>query len=197
MQELTVAQEIIMEIIPDLHAFKHLSASDYIRHYWSKYKSKPDDYDYEIDDAVLNELIALTLIGQRIMPFYMQAKVAFIPNATYDFIIYCEDIGPITFSAKVYLSEMYKQADIKTVALKNVHRKSESYLISVNEFQVKARKQRLDEVMAINDFIYASSHEYDELLDKISEKQIIEAPRVETVSSSSMITAENFTKRWG
>jgi hypothetical protein len=196
MSEQTTAQEIVTELIPDFHVFKYLPASEYIKHYWTKYKSNYLEDEYKIQEAVLNELIAITLIRRGIMPFYMQAKIAFIPNAIYDFVIYCEDIGPLALSAQLGMYEQYKQVDIGAVVLKNVHRKSESYIISLNDIQVNAKKRGLYDLMAINNFIYASSPEYDELLQKISEKHIIEAPTVQTVNSDNMITPDNFEARW-
>jgi hypothetical protein len=195
MLDLTQAQIIIREMIPDIHADKDLSGSQYIQNFWTQYMREYDS-NRSVNGAVFEELIAITLIRKQIMPFYMQAQIAFIPNAIYDFVIYCQDIGPLILSAKVSIRERYKQADLEAVVLKNVHRKSESYLISLNQIEVNARKYRLDEVMAINDFTYAFSSEYDDLLQKISEKQIIAAPIIRTVISDNLITSDNFEARW-
>ncbi len=127
----------------------------------------------------------------------MQAKVAFIPNVNYDFVIYSKEIGPIVLSAKTSIRERYKQADLEAVALKYVHRKSESYLISLDAVEVRSRKNNLADVMAINNFIDAFTTEYDDLLTSLQARQIIESPVISIIESNIIINKENFNQRWG
>jgi hypothetical protein len=195
---MTVSQTeiIIRELIPNIHVDAHLTESAFAEKYWGKYQSEYPSNN-SLNGTVFEELIAISLVRKGIMPFYMQANIAFIPNVDYDFVIYCEDIGPLVLSAKVSLRERYKQADLEAVVLKNIHRKSESYLISANQREVQARKTKLDEVMAISDIIYIFSSEYDDLLDYISQKKIIESPIVNTVEASKVkITSTYFMERW-
>jgi len=187
---------IIRELIPNIHVDAQLPASAFIEKYWEKYQLEYPSIN-SLNGTVFEELIAISLVRKGITPFYLQANIAFIPNVDYDFVIYCEDIGPLVLSAKVSLRERYKQADLEAVVLKNIHRKSESYLISANEKEVRARKGKLDEVMAIDDIIYIFSADYDELLDQISQKMIIESPTVTTVESSkAKITSAYYSERW-
>ncbi|GAB5492955.1 MAG: hypothetical protein Phog2KO_31700 [Phototrophicaceae bacterium] len=184
--------QIIHALIPDVLAEPDLLPSQFIHKYWEIY-NEVYPTNRNINGSVFEELIAITLVRKGITPFYMQAQVAFIPNANYDIVIYSEEIGPIVLSAKTSIRERYKQADLEAMALKNVHRKSESYLISASESETKARKNRVDDVVALNDFIYVFSSEYDDLLEKISQKTIIEAPTIKIVEKSQkFITAQNY-----
>lgn len=187
--------EIMREIVPDITVDAHLLPSQFIKKYWTIYEQHPEGSN-SLNGNIFEELIAITLVRQGIMPFYMQATVAFIPNVNYDFVIYCEGIGPLVLSAKVSLRERYKQADLEALALKNVHRKSESYLISLNETEIRARKKTMDDMMALDDFIYALSDEYDVLLDTIRQKTIMTAPTIPVIESNIIMTADNFHKRW-
>ena len=195
---MTISQTetIIRKLISDIYVDVDLPESQFIEKYWGKYLSEFPSIN-TLNGTVFEELIAISLVRKGITPFYMQANIAFIPNVDYDFVIYCEDIGPLVLSAKVSLRERYKQADLEAVVLKNIHRKSESYLISTNRQEVQARKGKLDELMAISDIIYIFSSEYDDLLDRISQKTIIESPTVSTIEASkAKITSTYFTERW-
>ena len=184
--------QIIHALIPDVLAEPDLLPSQFIRKYWQVYQVQYAS-NRNLNGSVFEELIAITLVRKGITPFYMQAQVAFIPNANYDLVVYSEEVGPIVLSAKTTIRERYKQADLEAMALKNVHRKSETYLISASESETLARKNRLDDVVALDDFIYVFSSEYDDLLDKISQKTIIEAPTIQIVEKSQkFITAQNY-----
>lgn len=159
--------QIIHALIPEFLAEPDLLPSQFIHKYWQLYQAHYAS-NRNLNGSVFEELIAITLIRKGITPFYMQAQVAFIPNANYDIVVYSEEIGPIVLSAKTTIRERYKQADLEAMALKNVHRKSESYLISASETETQVRKANIDDVVALNDFIYVFSSDYDDLLDKIS-----------------------------
>ena len=145
--------QIIHALIPDVLAEPDLLPSQFIRKYWQVYQVQYAS-NRNLNGSVFEELIAITLVRKGITPFYMQAQVAFIPNANYDLVVYSEEVGPIVLSAKTTIRERYKQADLEAMALKNVHRKSETYLISASESETLARKNRLDDVVALDDFIY-------------------------------------------
>ncbi|MGB7338811.1 MAG: hypothetical protein WBC91_07975 [Phototrophicaceae bacterium] len=187
--------EIIQQLIPSLMIDNHLPQSEFVDKYYQLYlQAYPSNNS--MNGRIFEELIAMTLVRTGILPFYMQAKVAFIPNVDYDFIIYCKGQGPIVLSAKTSLRERYKQADLEAVALKYVHRKSESYIISLNQTEVDVRKRNLDDVMAIDDFVYAGGNGYDRLLDYLSAKAAIISPIIPIVSSNVMIDVENYYHRW-
>ena len=60
-------------------------------------------------------------------------KLLLFPNINYDILLYSKVSGPICLSAKTSFRERYKQADLEAMALKNVHRISKSYLLTLSD----------------------------------------------------------------
>src|SRR5579885_1816629 len=145
-EEKLKAKQVVRQFLPDIHIDKDLKPSEFIKKYWDVYqKNYPSTQN--IDGKVFEDLIAITLVREKIMPYYMQAKVAFIPYVNYDFIIYTLDIGPVSLSIKTSLRERWKQADLEAVALKYIHRKSKAYVITLDAEAV--RRRRVDESQAL------------------------------------------------
>lgn len=194
-EERQTAKEVVKELIPDIRTEPKLKPSEFIKKYWAKYQDNfPSNQN--INGKVFEELIAIALIRAGIMPFYMQAKVAFIPYVNYDLIIYSNDIGPISLSVKTSLRERWKQADLEAVALKYIHRKSKSFVITLDTDAVRRRRVDPSEAMGINGFVLADTDELDKVLDEIRGYQIELSPTVEVVSSSVVITSENYSQRY-
>jgi hypothetical protein len=122
--------------------------------------------------------------------------VAFIPNVNYDLLVYSAEVGPIILSAKTSLRERWKQADLEAVAMRYIYRQSKSYLISLNEREVRTRKNDMKSVMALDGFILATSTEYDELLLQLGQLAPTEAPQIKTVESNFIITGKNYQNRY-
>lgn len=194
-EERQTAKEVVKELITDIKADPKLKPSEFIKKYWAKYQDNfPSNQN--INGKVFEELIAITLIRAGIMPFYMQAKVAFIPYVNYDLIIYSNDVGPISLSVKTSLRERWKQADLEAVALKYIHRKSKSFVITLDTDAVRRRRVDPSEAMGINGFILADTDELDKVLDEILRYQIELSPTVKVISSSVVITSENYSQRY-
>lgn len=196
MENQHVIKEIVKKIVgSDIFIDESLAPSQFINKYWEIYNSQHQS-NPSINGGVLEELIAMTLIRKGIFPFYMQARVAFIPNVNYDFIVYTKDLGPISISSKTSLRERYKQADLEAVALKYIHRNSKSFLVTLNSEECNRRKKDIGSLMAINDIVLATSKDFDEMLDFIKENTVSLAPKVEVVTSNSVITADNYKTRY-
>jgi len=99
----------------------------------------------------------------------MSAKVAFVPNVIFDIMFYTRECGPICWSIKTSLRERYKQADLESIALKYVHRKSLSYLITLNESEASSVKEKIrnGDVIGLNDVLVATSTEFDLLVSEL------------------------------
>ena len=125
------------------------------------------------------------------MPLYLSAKVAFVPNVLFDMLFYCKERGPICWSVKTSLRERYKQADLEAIALKYVHRKSLSYLITLSEeaFGVK-EKIKTGDVIGLDDVVIATEPEFDEIVRELKKFQFEVPPTVEVISSNSIVTPE-------
>lgn len=125
-------------------------------------------------------------------PLYMSAKVAFVPNVIYDIMFYSTERGPICWSVKTSLRERYKQADLEAIALKYVHRKALSYLITleINEARSVKAKIKSGDVIGLDDVIVATSEEFNQLIVELKEFKFSEPPTVKVIESNQIITEE-------
>lgn len=194
-QERLNAKLTVKQVVPDITAEPDLKPHEFIKKYWAVYQSTFQS-NQNINGKVFEELIAIALIRHEILPFYLQAKVAFIPYVNYDFIIYSNDIGPISLSAKTSLRERWKQADLEAVALKYIHRKSKSFVVTLDTDAVRRRRVDSSQALGIDDFVLADTEEFDKVLTEIKEHQLALSPKVEVVSSSIIITSENYKERY-
>lgn len=170
--------------------------SQIISELWAQYQNNYASNN-NLNGAVFEELIGYTLTLAGCMPFYMQAKVAYVPNVNYDFICYDEKTGPVSLSAKTSLRERWKQADLEAVALKYVHRNAKSYLITLDHAVIKTRLDKIGDCMGLNDFILANSAEFDELIVSLQERHLSKAGKIEVISSNIIIDSKNYRDRYG
>ena len=128
-------------------------------------------------------LMALVLCIEDIGPFFMQAELTFVPNAKFDILMYDESGWPISLSIKTSLRERYKQADLEAMALKQVHRNSESYLITLNETEAAAQAQKIEkrELVALDKIILATAKEFDELILDIKGRKLVDPDQVPVI----------------
>jgi hypothetical protein len=144
--EASKAGRICEELIPDFFHVPGIpsdNASLYIERCWSEYQRAHPSEDVGTNGKFFELCIATLLVREDILPVYLQAQVAFVPNIEYDFILYTADRGPICSSTKTTLRERYKQADLEAVALKYVHRRAESYLVNLSEDENRSLKNKI------------------------------------------------------
>jgi len=189
-----MSNSIALDVVNELVRFSDVVnevfvPSEFVSEIWKKYESSYSSTamnQNNINGKVFEEIIALCLVKMDLMPFYMQAKVAFIPNVNYDFVLY-DEVSPVSLSAKVSLRERWKQADLEAVALKYIHRNARSYVITLNTQEAAARKSKLGECMGINDFIVASSFDFDNLMHQLKNIHFKESPKIDVVTSNIVI----------
>jgi hypothetical protein len=123
---------------------------------------------------------------------YLSAKVAFVPNVIYDLMFYSTERGPICISAKTSLRERYKQADLEAIALKYVHRKALSYLVTLGAREAAGVKAKIKtgDVIGLDDVVVATSPEFDDLIRELKNYVFIDPPTVKVIQSTQIITAE-------
>ncbi len=102
--------------------------------------------------------IATLFIREKLLPLHLQAQLAFVPNAIYDLMLITSNNNPIGFSLKTSLRERYKQADLEALVLKNVHRKSENYLLTLDAVEARRVKEKIvnGELLGLDDVYVAS-----------------------------------------
>src|SRR5690606_36002095 len=137
--ELNLASKIFEDLLPSFMDIDYQTPNEYVAKYWNEYLGVRDDLIPNeqtrrgVNGKIFEYILATLLIRERIFPIFMNAKVAFVPNINYDLLLYSSDQGPICISAKTSFRERYKQADLEAIALKYVHRKSKSYLVTLSE----------------------------------------------------------------
>lgn len=191
----TQSLKILRELTFD-HTNEGKKFSEIVADLWARYQAKYESNN-NLNGAVFEEIIGYTLSLSKCMPFYMQARVAYVPNVNYDFICYDDNLGPISISAKTSLRERWKQADLEAVALKYVHRNALSYLVTLDSSALQTRVDKLGDCMGLNDFILATSHRYDELIEEIRARNLSRAGVVQVVTSNIVIDSNTSKERYG
>jgi hypothetical protein len=184
---------IFESLFPDFLRSPEERPSVYLASCWSMYQRTHPHENVGTNGKYFELCIATLLVRESIVPFYMQATVAFVPNVNYDFILYTADRGPLCISAKTTLRERWKQADLEAVALKYVHRRAQSYLVNISEDESRNLQQKIlrGGVIGLDASIYALSEEFDDFIESLKRKSLILSPEVKVIESESIITSES------
>lgn len=185
------AEAVFDTLFPDFQKVKYSKPSEYISIYWNKFQQHPENNN-NLNGKIFEYILATLFVRENILPLYMSAKVAFVPNVIYDLMLYTAERGPICLSAKTSLRERYKQADLEAIALKYVHRKALSYLITLEENEAKSVKAKIKsgDVIGLDNVIVATSSEFDELITNLKKFQLSEPPTVKVIESNQIITKD-------
>ena len=177
-------------LFPDFMDFEYEKPSEYIKHFWDKYESQ-NDRNSNLNGKMFEYILASLCIREGILPIYLSAKVAFVPNVIYDLMFYTKERGPICWSVKTSLRERYKQADLESIALKYVHRKALSYLITLSK-EAKGVKEKIKsgDVIGLDNVIIATTTEFDELVADLKTFEFDEPPTVKVIKSTQVVTIE-------
>lgn len=168
------------------------SPSVFIKDSWEVLE-KSQRSNANTNGAIFEYLIALCLYSQGILPFYMQAMIAFVPNAIYDIALYTSEEKPITLSIKCSLRERYKQADLEGWALKNVHRKAMNYLITLSEKESKQVTKKISngDITGLDKIIVATNKEFDELIEELKQYSYIPSKKFNVINKGILISSAN------
>ncbi len=185
------AETIFDSLFPNFLNVEYSTPSDYIKKYWNAYQKHPDGNN-NLNGKIFEYILATLCVRENILPLYMSAKVAFVPNVIYDLMFYTSERGPVCWSAKTSLRERYKQADLEAIALKYVHRKALSYLITleVNEARSVKEKIKSGDVIGLDNVIVATSEEFDAIIIEMKQYEFSEPPTIKVIESNQIITAE-------
>ena len=185
------AEQVFDSLFPNFLKVDYKKPSEYVAKYWKEY-SKHTDRNNNLNGKVFEYILATLCVRENILPIYMSAKVAFVPNVIYDLMFYTSERGPICWSVKTSLRERYKQADLEAIALKYVHRKALSYLITLEENEAKSVKAKIKsgDVIGLDNVIVATTSEFDELIKELKAFEFSEPPTVKVIESNQIITKE-------
>lgn len=185
------AEQVIDSLFPDFFKVEYNSPSEYIQKYWNAYVIHPERNN-NLNGKVFEYILATLCVREGILPIYMSAKVAFVPNVIYDIMFYTTERGPICWSVKTSLRERYKQADLEAIALKYVHRKALCYLITLEENEANGVKVKIKsgDVIGLDNVIVATNEEFNKLISELKEYDFSEPPTVKVIDSNQIITEE-------
>lgn len=185
------AELVFDSLFPNFLEVEYNKPSEYIQKYWDAFKNHSESNN-NLNGKVFEYILATLCVREGILPIYMSAKVAFVPNVIYDIMFYSSERGPICWSVKTSLRERYKQADLESIALKYVHRKALSYLITLEEKEAKSVKAKIKtgDVIGLDDVIVATAEEFNQLILELKEFEFSEPPTVKVIESNQIITEE-------
>jgi hypothetical protein len=172
----------------------YTTPSQLINDCWSEYEkraeSKSTDSSKNRNGQFLELLVQYILCKNDVLPFYKQAKVAFVPNVNFDALLYTKEIGSIVLSIKTSLRERYKQADLEAMALKQVHRRSKTFLLTLSEEYLSINKKiTKGDVAGLEKAINCRNTDFDSFIEELKKYTIVEAGGIEIVTG-------NLIKQW-
>ena len=185
------AEVVFDSLFPDFLKVNYNKPSDYISTYWEAFQKHPDGNN-NLNGKIFEYILATLFARENILPLYISAKVAFVPNVIYDLMFYTSERGPICISAKTSLRERYKQADLEAIALKYVHRKALSYLVTLeaNEAKSVQAKIKSGDVIGLDNVVVATSEDFNKLIEELKSYTFSEPPTVKVIESNQIITAD-------
>lgn len=184
----TMAAEVLYQIHPDFdEAFA--SPSTLIDELWRR-----GEHLLGANNSLRGEffelLVALALYKWDVRPFYYQAKLALIPETDYDFALWTQQ-GPVVLSVKTSLRERVKQAALEAVALRMVHRRSECYVLTLNQDEATNAQRKVErgDLPALSAVITASTADFDVLIKRLATSMLTAAPTVPLIAHSRSVVA--------
>ena len=182
------AEQLFMSLLGgDFRSVEYNSPHEYVQTYWNAYQGstgcKPS-----LNGKFFELIIETLLYREGILPFYIQAKAAFVPNAFFDVLLYAKS-EPVSLSIKTSLRERYKQADLEAVSLKYVHRKAKCYLLTLekNEANSVANKIENNEVLGLDGMVYCLSNEIDKLIYYLKNRSFTKSNTISVVTEGQLI----------
>ena len=178
--------KIFNNIYSDILTYKYSSESSFVSDLWERYEAK----SVSMNGAVFEGLLATILYRSGVIPLFVQAKLSFVPNVDFDFVAYSKEFGPVILSAKTSLRERYKQADLEGMMLRQVHRKSKSYLITLNEREATSVNAKIETglVLGLDKVVVATDKAFDELVDELQKLNFYRPEKIEVLTSSRIIS---------
>lgn len=181
-------KEVFEEIYPDILDIKIEKPSYFFTEMWARLENSNHNSN-NLNGAVFEGILATLLYRLKIKPLYVQASVSFVPNVSFDFVGFTEEFGPIILSAKTSLRERYKQADLEGMALRQVHRRAQSFLITADIIAAKNvnRKIKEGQVLGLDRVIVAGCTDFDKLIEALESYNYIIPGKVDVIRGSRII----------
>lgn len=184
-KEYSKTKKVFDLLFNDILTLPMTTASNFIEQQWSIYNNSSLQ-ERDLNGNVFETFIAVLLYRLEIYPLYIQATLAFVPNAKFDIIAYNSQFGVLSLSIKTSLRERYKQADLEAFALKSVHRNSKCYLITLSEKEASNvnKKIKASEMLGLDKVIVATNDEFNKFVQELKTYKYSEAGTFSIVSQS-------------
>lgn len=159
---------------------------DYVTKFWKQYQKRTDKNN-SLNGKIWEYIIITLLYREGLLPFYTQAKVAFVPNVEFDVLLYTIPY-PISLSLKTSLRERYKQADLEAIALRYVHRRAKSYLLTLDPDEAGQCKEKVKsgDIIGIDRIIDCNTTDINDLIEdlKTIKKDLSVSPKIDVVEGN-------------
>lgn len=173
--------DLVVEAIGNPWADPSLRPHEFLKKWWQLLGIT--NTNSNLRGGIFEQLLATILIREGLLPFYVQAQVELVPNVRFDFLFWTKEKGPIIISAKTSLRERYKQADLEAMAISSVHRRSETYLVTLDPNEAARVTTKIDsgDVQFLKQVVVADSSEFDDLIEDLKSLTLIVAPVIRTL----------------
>ena len=185
-QSNTIASNIFVSLIDhDFRQVTYATPHEYVKLYMDAYRASKVKKNASLNGNFFEIVIKTLLYREGILPYYSQAKAAFVPNIIYDVLLYSKS-EPVSLSLKTSLRERYKQADLEAVALKYVHRKSKSFILTIEKNEADGAKEKVKSgnILGLDGIIYCLSEELDTLIGNLKKKTFAESEKIEVIEGA-------------
>lgn len=186
----TKASKLFVSFLdPDFRNVTYASPKEYVAKYMDAYQSSSASKNASLNGSFFEIVIETLLYREGILPYYTQARAAFVPNVNYDILLYSKS-EPVSLSLKTSLRERYKQADLEAVALKYVHRKSRCYLLTIDKDEACRESSKIGagDILGLDKIIYCYSEEFDTLILELKKRTFSESEKVDVIEGNLITT---------
>lgn len=184
----TKSEKVFEELFAPLtfEQVEYTTPQDYVSKYWERYQERTDKNN-ALNGKIWECIIITLLYREKLLPFYTQAKVAFVPNVDFDVLLYTPS-RPISLSLKTSLRERYKQADLEAIALRYVHRRAKSYLLTLDPSEAALCKEKIrtGDIIGIDKIIDCNTSDINELIDELRtvKGELTISPQIDVVEGN-------------
>lgn len=184
----TKSEKVFEELFAPL-TFEQVDYStplDYVTKFWERYQERTDKNN-SLNGKIWEYIIITLLYREGLLPFYTQAKVAFVPNVEFDVLLYTLS-RPISLSLKTSLRERYKQADLEAIALRYVHRRAKSYLLTLDPGEAAQCKEKVKsgDIIGLDSIIDCNTTDINGLIEELKtvKDELSVSPQVDVVEGN-------------
>ncbi|OBY72666.1 hypothetical protein NG55_19240 [Acinetobacter gyllenbergii] len=176
-------------VLERTESLEGLLPSQQVSKLWNVYCQQYSQRENNLNGKLFEAILATIMLKNGVSPIFVQAKVVFVPNVNFDFIVYSKEFGPISISAKTSLRERYKQADLESVSLKYVHRKARCFLVTMDkEEATRLERKRINgDLLGIDEIVLGNESSFDAMVEFLSQLNLEEPAPVQIISALKIL----------